>query len=97
LHAESQPGETEEQFSAGLADSLEQMILREGPETVATFWADPVQRNAGALPPPKGYFEKVQAVLRKYDILFMVDEVICGFGRTGPLESPVPVGKHALR
>jgi 4-aminobutyrate--pyruvate transaminase len=59
------------------------LILGEGPETVAAFWADPVQGNAGALPPPKGYFEKVQAVLRKYDILFVADEVICGFGRTG--------------
>ena len=77
------PGETEEQFSQRLADALEATIQREGPETIAGFWADPVQGNAGALPPPKGYFEKVQAILRKYDILFVADEVICGFARTG--------------
>ncbi|WP_245512748.1 aminotransferase [Enterovirga rhinocerotis] len=81
----AKPGETEEQFSQRLADALEATILREGPETVAAFWADPVQGNAGALPPPKGYFEKVQAVLKKYDILFVADEVICGFGRTGSM------------
>lgn len=79
----SKPGETEEEFSQRLANSLEETILREGPETIAAFWADPVQGNAGALPPPAGYFEKVQALLRKYDILFVADEVICGFGRTG--------------
>jgi 4-aminobutyrate---pyruvate transaminase len=79
------PGETEEQFSQRLADSLEALILREGPETVAALWADPVQGSAGALPPPKGYFEKIQAVLRKYDVLLVADEVICGFGRTGSM------------
>ena len=77
------PGETEEQFSQRLADSLEALILREGPETIAALWADPVQGTAGALPPPRGYFEKIQAVLKKYDVLLVVDEVICGFGRTG--------------
>ena len=76
-------GESEEQFSQRLADSLEATILREGPETIGAFWADPIQGNAGALPPPAGYFEKVQALLKKYDILFVADEVICGFGRTG--------------
>ncbi|GLK83713.1 aminotransferase [Ancylobacter defluvii] len=76
-------GESEEQFSQRLADSLEQLILEEGPETIAAFWADPVVGGSGAVLPPKGYFEKVQAILRKYDILFVADEVICGFGRTG--------------
>src|SRR5690606_20948864 len=79
----ARPGETEKAFSQRLADSLEALILREDPSTVAAFWADPVQGNAGALPPPAGYFEKVQKILRKYDILFVADEVICGFGRTG--------------
>lgn len=79
----AEPGETEEQFSQRLADSLEALILREGPDTIAAFFADPVQGNAGALPPPAGYFARVQAILRKYDILFVADEVICGFGRTG--------------
>ncbi|MCA3419479.1 MAG: aminotransferase class III-fold pyridoxal phosphate-dependent enzyme [Roseomonas sp.] len=77
------PGETEEQFSQRLADNLEALILREGPETIAALWADPVQGTAGALPPPRGYFEKIQAVLKKYDVLLVADEVICGFGRTG--------------
>jgi 4-aminobutyrate--pyruvate transaminase len=77
------PGETEEQFSQRLADKLEALILREGPETIAALWADPVQGTAGALPPPRCYFEKIQAILRKYDVLLVADEVICGFGRTG--------------
>src|SRR5260370_14429527 len=66
-----------------MVDSREKLILAEGPETIAAFWADPVQGAAGALPPPAGYFEKIQAVLRRYDILLVADEVICGFGRTG--------------
>lgn len=76
-------GETEEQFSQRLADALESLILREGPETIAAFWADPVQASAGALPPPDGYFDKIVPILKKYDILFVVDEVVTGFGRTG--------------
>ncbi len=75
--------ETEDEFSTRMAQSLEDLILREGPDTVAAFWADPVQGGAGALTPPAGYFAKIQAVLRRYDILLVADEVICGFGRTG--------------
>ncbi len=77
------PGETEEQFSARMAQALEDLIVAEGPETVAAFWAEPVMGAGGAVLPPKGYFQKIQAVLKKYDILFIADEVICGFGRTG--------------
>jgi 4-aminobutyrate--pyruvate transaminase len=80
-----QPGETEEQFAERLANNLEQLILQEGPETVAAFIAEPVNGSGGVIVPPKGYFERVQAILRKYDILFIVDEVICGFGRTGQM------------
>jgi 4-aminobutyrate--pyruvate transaminase len=76
-------GETEEQFSTRMAEALEKLILEEGPETVAAFWAEPVMGAGGAVLPPKGYFQKIQAVLKKYDILFIADEVICGFGRTG--------------
>jgi 4-aminobutyrate--pyruvate transaminase len=76
-------GETEEQFSTRMAEALEKLILDEGPETVAAFWAEPVMGAGGAVLPPKGYFQKIQAVLKKYDILFIADEVICGFGRTG--------------
>jgi 4-aminobutyrate--pyruvate transaminase len=77
------PGETEEQFASRLADELEQVILREGPETVAAFFAEPVMGAGGVMVPPATYFDKIQPVLRKYDVLFVVDEVICGFGRTG--------------
>lgn len=82
-YRDARDGETEQAFSDRLADSLEQLILREDPETIAAFFADPIQGNAGALLPPFGYFEKVQAILKKYNILFVADEVICGFGRTG--------------
>ncbi len=76
-------GETEEAYAGRLTDSLEQLILDEGPETVAAFWAEPVMGAGGGVLPPRGYFEKVQAILKKYDVLFVADEVICGFGRTG--------------
>jgi 4-aminobutyrate--pyruvate transaminase len=77
------PGESEEDFATRMADNLEALIQREGPETVAAFIAEPVQGAGGVILPPKTYFEKIQAVLKKHDILFIADEVICGFGRTG--------------
>ncbi|MFD2251806.1 4-aminobutyrate--pyruvate transaminase [Pseudochelatococcus lubricantis] len=77
------PGETEEAFATRRADELEQLILAEGPETVAAFFAEPVMGAGGVIVPPATYWDKIQAVLRKYDILFVADEVICGFGRTG--------------
>src|SRR5512144_1606211 len=76
-------GESEEAFAARLADNLEQLILREGPDTVAAFFAEPVMGAGGVIVPPATYFERIQPLLRKYDVLFVVDEVICGFGRTG--------------
>lgn len=79
----AQAGESEEQFSTRMADALEQMILKEGPETIGAFWAEPVMGAGGAVLPPSTYFAKIQTVLKKYDILFVADEVICGFGRTG--------------
>jgi len=79
------PGETEEQFSARMAEALETLIQAEGPDTIAAFFAEPVMGAGGAILPPRGYFDKVQAVLRKYDILFVADEVICGFARTGEM------------
>lgn len=82
---DAQPGESEEQFSTRLADELEQLILAEGPETVAAFWGEPVMGAGGVIVPPTGYWEKIQAVLTKYDILLVADEVICGFGRTGKM------------
>jgi 4-aminobutyrate--pyruvate transaminase len=77
------PGETEQDFSTRLAAQIEARILAEGPETVAAFIAEPVMGAGGVLVPPAGYFEKVQAVLRRHDVLMIADEVICGFGRTG--------------
>ena len=77
------PGETEQAFAARLADELEQTILAEGPDTVAAFIADPVLGAGGVIVPPADYFARVQAVLKKYDVLFIADEVITGFGRTG--------------
>ena len=78
-----QDGETEEAFSQRMADNLEQLILAEGPDTVAALFAEPVQGGGGAITPPRGYFAAIQAVLKKYDVLLIADEVICGFGRTG--------------
>ncbi len=79
------PGESEEAYAARLADTLEQLILREGPDTVAAFFAEPVMGAGGVIVPPATYFDRVQPILRKYDILFVADEVICGFGRTGSM------------
>lgn len=77
------PDESEEDFATRCAEDLEAMILAEGPDTVAAFFAEPVMGAGGVIVPPPTYFEKIQAVLRRHDILFVVDEVICGFGRTG--------------
>ena len=79
------PGESEEDYATRLAANLEKLILDEGPETIAAFFAEPVMGSGGCLIPPRTYFEKVQAVLRRYDILMVADEVICGFGRTGEM------------
>jgi 4-aminobutyrate--pyruvate transaminase len=77
------PGESETDFATRCAESLEALILNEGPETVGAFIAEPVMVSGGCIVPPHTYFEKVQAILRKYEILLIADEVICGFGRTG--------------
>ncbi len=79
----AEAGESEEAFSARCAAELESLILAEGPETVAAMWAEPVMGAGGVIVPPRGYFEAIQAVLRKYEVLLVADEVICGFGRTG--------------
>lgn len=80
-HAE--PGEGEEAFAERLAANLEALIEREGADTIAAFIAEPIMGAGGVIVPPATYFEKVQAVLRRHDILFLCDEVICGFGRLG--------------
>jgi len=77
------PGESEEAFASRMADSLEQRILSEGADTIAAMIAEPIMGAGGVVLPPATYWEKVQAVLAKYDVLLIADEVICAFGRTG--------------
>jgi L-2,4-diaminobutyrate transaminase len=74
---------SDDDFAQKLANDLEELILAEGPETVAAFIAEPIQGAGGVLVPPAGYFDKIQQVLRRYDVLLIADEVITGFGRLG--------------
>ena len=80
---ESTPDEDDAAFSARMAKELEEMIVREGPETVAAFIAEPIQAAGGVIVPPIGYFEAIQAVLDRHDVLLIADEVVSGFGRLG--------------
>ena len=82
---EALPGESEEAFTGRLADSLEHLILKENPDTIAAMIAEPVQGAGGVIIPPEKYFQAIQPILRKYQILLIADEVICGFGRTGEM------------
>ena len=82
-YAGKQGDESESEFVDRIVDNLEKLILDEGPETIAAMICEPVTGASGVIVPPRGYYEKVQAVLKKYDILFWADEVITGFGRTG--------------
>ena len=83
FYAKAEAGMSERDFSKYCAAQLEEMILAEGPDTVAAFIAEPVMGAGGVVPPPEGYFQEIQAVLRKFDVLMIADEVITGFGRTG--------------
>jgi putrescine---pyruvate transaminase len=76
-------GEDEDAFAARAADAIEQRILEVGPETVAAFIGEPVQGAGGVIIPPRGYWPRVEAICRKYGVLLVSDEVICGFGRLG--------------
>ena len=76
---------SEEEFSAYCAQNLEELILQEGPDTVAAFIGEPVLGTGGIVPPPKGYWAAIQPVLKKYDILLIADEVVTGFGRLGSM------------
>ena len=78
-----QPGESEAEFTDRLVAELEALIAREGAETIGAFIAEPVMGTGGVLIPPAGYFDRVQEVLARHDILMIADEVITGFGRTG--------------
>ncbi|ABO59552.1 aminotransferase class III-fold pyridoxal phosphate-dependent enzyme (plasmid) [Burkholderia vietnamiensis] len=88
----AQAGESEEAFVKRLVSNLEKTILAEGPDTIAGMFAEPVMGAGGVIVPPAGYFEQVQAVLKKYQIPLVADEVICGFGRTGNLWGCQTVG-----
>ena len=79
----AEAGEGEEEFSARRARELEELILREGPDTVAAFIGEPVLGTGGITPPPAGYWRAIQEVLRRHDVLLIADEVVTGFGRTG--------------
>ena len=84
-YRDAEPGESEEDFATRLANELEEMIQREGPDTIAAFIGEPLMGAGGVVVPPATYWEKVQAVLKRHDIPLVADEVICGFGRTGRL------------
>jgi L-2,4-diaminobutyrate transaminase len=86
-HAET--GMTERDFSQVCAARLEALIQTEGPDTIAAFIGEPVLGTGGIIPPPEGYWEQIQQVLERYDILLITDEVVCGFGRLG-----VPFGSQ---
>lgn len=94
-YRDAEPGETPEAFATRLAERLEALIEREDPATIAAFIAEPVMGAGGVVVPPPTYFEKIQAVLRRHDILFIDDEVICGFGRTGAQFGAQTFGLHA--
>jgi 4-aminobutyrate--pyruvate transaminase len=87
----AQDGESEADFAVRLARELEQMIVAEGPDTVAAFIAEPVMGAGGVIVPPRNYFQEIARVCNKYDIYMISDEVICGFGRLG-----APFGCNAL-
>ncbi len=82
-YREAETGMSEAEFVAKLVAELEETIKREGPETVAAFVAEPVMAAGGVIVPPEGYYPAMQEVLRRHDILFIADEVVCGFGRLG--------------
>lgn len=79
----AEPGESERAFSKRCASDLEGLIREEGPETVAAFIGEPVLGTGGIIPPPEGYWDEIQKVLDRYDVLLIADEVVCGFGRIG--------------
>ncbi len=86
------PGGTEEEFGLWAANRIEEMIVFEGPETVAAVFLEPVQNSGGCFPPPKGYFQRVREICDKYDVLLVADEVITGFGRIGDMFASTTLG-----
>ncbi|MBV6634908.1 MAG: aminotransferase class III-fold pyridoxal phosphate-dependent enzyme [Mameliella sp.] len=78
-----QDGAPAENYGEWAADQIEQVILAEGPDTIGGLCLEPVTAGGGVIPAPEGYWQKVQEICRKYDILLHIDEVVCGVGRTG--------------
>ncbi|SHH91157.1 aspartate aminotransferase family protein [Marivita hallyeonensis] len=76
-------GAPTENYGEWAADQIEQVILREGPDTVGALCLEPVTAGGGVITPPQDYWDRVQEICRKYDILLHIDEVVCGVGRTG--------------
>ncbi len=72
-----------ENYGERAADAIEEVILREGPDTVGALCLEPVTAGGGVITPPEGYWQRVQEICKKYDILLHIDEVVCGVGRTG--------------
>jgi 4-aminobutyrate--pyruvate transaminase len=85
FYKDGQADESEEAFATQRAEELEALIVREGPDTIAAFFGEPVMGAGGVIVPPATYWDKIQQVLQRYDILLVADEVICGFGRTGKM------------
>jgi len=78
-----QDGAPEENYGVWAADQIEEVILREGADTIGALCLEPVTAGGGVITPPEGYWERVQEICKKYDILLHIDEVVCGVGRTG--------------
>jgi 4-aminobutyrate--pyruvate transaminase len=80
---EGKDGESEEEYLARLIEALEKLIIEERPDSIAAMIAEPLMGAGGVILPPKGYFPAIQAILKKYDIPLIADEVVTAFGRTG--------------
>ncbi len=83
LEYRSQDGTLGEEYGAKAAQAIEDVIIAEGPETIGALCLEPITAGGGIIVPPKGYWERVQELCKKYDILLHIDEVVCGLGRTG--------------
>ncbi|MFZ3582502.1 aspartate aminotransferase family protein [Loktanella sp. DJP18] len=83
LEYRRQDGLTDADYGIRAAEAIEEVILREGPDTVGALCLEPITAGGGIVTPPKGYWDRVQEICRKYDILLHIDEVVCGLGRTG--------------
>jgi len=82
-YTRAKDGESEAQFCDRLIQEVEDLILEAGPDNVAAFFAEPIHAAGGVIEPPAGYYPKLKAVLNKYDVLLVADEVVCGYGRLG--------------